>query len=314
MGALLNANMPSPRMSPLAQRRATAALAGLVRAAGGPDLKDVALAKQSHNALVYLAEMGGRAVFVKHYLTDYGPTLARISAEESAIVHAHMGAGPDGIAEVLWSCEDPPMVVMSAAPGGPLTEVLAQKDAVAALNHVGRWLRAYVGDRTRHDQFSTSYWLRQREAADLAQMSKADQSFASELLEIQRRRAKAMGTVPAWKGRLPKDFAPHNLHWTGEGIFGFDIEGYTTQSIARSIVWFCVLAEKRLGPTQGRRFGLQRRAIDPLLAGFGDCNDEEPLLAYLAGDLLLARLIARHDDAATAKGLRTAIRSHLDEG
>jgi len=292
------------------ERRVLAAL----RSAGAPVVSDLTFRKQSHNAVVFQATCDGQPVFIKHYQTDYGSRHVRNTVEETAIVRAQMAGSPHSVVDVLWSCERQALVMMSAAPGVPLIDVFQTHQCDAALADVAQWLRLYVGDRVFEDAFSTSYWLKQRKQTDVSHLSAADQNLSSAVIALQGERARTLGTVPVWKGRLPKDFAPYNLHWSDRAICGFDIEGYTTRPLCRIYANFCILAEKVLPPTDQRHLGFQGRAITPFLEAFCDHTDPPDLLAYLATDLALARFIARYDQAVTADRLRGVLHTMLTAG
>lgn len=282
--------------------------------AGAPPVTEISFRKQSHNAVVFHGTCADAPVFIKQYQTDYGPRLVRNTVEETGVVKGLMADGPGGVVDVIWASEPAAVVIMSAAQGDLLTKTLAAGKAATVMPDVADWLRRYVGPRVFEDSFSTSYWLKQRQAMDVTSLSPSDQRLVSGVLELQRGRSAALGRVPVWKGRLPKDFAPHNLHWDEGAVWGFDIEGYTTAALSRVFVTFCVLAEKILPDSWTRRSGLQDVAISPFLEAFSAYADPPELLDYQATDLALARFVQRNGQPETAQRLRHVLTEMLELG
>ena len=277
----------------------------------GPAVQEITFRKQSHNAVVYSGRQQDQRVFVKRYQTDYGSVLTRNTVEETSIVLQHMAAGPDGIAETLWASDAAGIVVMAEAPGRPVVDALAEEGCEPVMRQTARWFKSYIGPRHYDDLFSTSYWVRQRSDVDLSMMTDVDRELAQNLLALQRRRMASNGTIPAVKGRVPKDFAPHNLHWTGDAIFGFDLEGYSHQPLVKAALWFVVLASKRVENPKERLFGLPSECVQPFMDVMQDQANDERLWPYLAADLIFYRFQHRYADVKIRVSLRMAIESHL---
>lgn len=294
--------------SRLAAERAVRAM--LIECAA-PKITGLSFRKQSHNAVVFQGELDGQPVFLKRYQTDYGPTLTRISVEETAIVRAQMDGVTAGIADIIWASEPQALVLMSAAPGTPVADALSGGQVAEVMPHVAHWLNAYIGPRRFGDRFSTSHWIKTRRALDWSTLSEPDQALVAQALDVQQARHAAHGALPALKGRHPKDFAPHNLHWTGTAVWGFDIEGYSKNPIARAIARFCVLAERRVPADAPRRLGVAATCLAAFEDAIDLSADPPELMAFVILDELLQSLFRRHDDPVAGPAIRRAMTSHL---
>ena len=102
-----------------------------------------------------------------------------------------------------------------------------------------------------------------------------------------------------------------NLHWTGDAIFGFDLEGYSHQPLVKAALWFAVLASKRVENPQERLFGLPSECVQPFMDVMKDQANDGGLWPYLAADLMFYRFQHRYADVKIRVSLRTAIESHL---
>lgn len=296
-------------------RAKIAALKAALIRANAPAVTDINVHKVSRNAVVFIASWAGDPVFIKQYDHDYGPRLVRDTVEETAIVQSQMDGQFGGVVDVVWSSEPEAIVVMTPALGLPVSEVLRDGDAADLMPCLGGWLAQYVGERIEADRFSTSYWLKTRQAADLGALRATDRALLTDLLSVQSDRQRQLGTVPAYKARLPKDFAPHNLHWTGQSVWGFDIEGYSKRPVSRIIATFCILAERAL-PDPGnepRRHGLQLVCQDALEGAFKDYRDPPDVFAYYVADGLFERALRRHDDPVVMASMRKLIQAHLSD-
>lgn len=279
---------------------------------GAPAVVDLVFRKQSHNACVFQATLDGSYVFLKHYETDYGSTLTRKGVAETELVTAHMPPTAGGVAQVIWSSEPDGLVLMSQAVGTPVSDALSTGQADEVTADVATWLAGYVGPRTFTDTFSPSFWVKKRKGTEVSALSPEDQTRAAQLIDLQKQRHARTGNMTALKGHLPKDFAPHNLHWTGDAIWGFDIEGYSTDPISRAIARFAVLAERRL-PAEGmRRFGVHPICLDAFKGAFDLSGDHPELLPFLIADELLDSLFRRHDDPVAGPVIRRALDAHLE--
>lgn len=292
----------------LAQERAARKL---LAAHNAPPVVDLKFRKQSHNATVFQGELDGNTVFLKHYQNDYGPVVTRKSHEETVVVRAQMDGITAGIVEILWTSEACAMVLMSAAPGRPVADALSEGKVAHVMPQVAHWLAAYIGPRTFHDTFSSSYWVKVRAAQDTSALSVDDSTLYAQGLDLQRARHAQHGTMPASKGRYPKDFAPHNLHWTGDAVWGFDIEGYTTNPIARCIALFCVVAERRLPAKNARLFGVSADCIGAFSNAIDLTLDSTALMPFVIMDEALKSLLKRHDDPVAGPATRRILRAQL---
>lgn len=287
-------------------------ISAVLRDLNAPAIDDITFRKQSHNAVVYSGVLQGAPVFVKRYETDYGPVLVRNTGAETSIVAAQMRDTPDGVADVVWASDAGGVIVMSAAPGGSVADALETEHAGQAMQDVARWFKSYVGPRREDDFFSTTHWLKKRESADLSMMDPQDREVAQAILALQRVRAKSSGKLAAVKGRVPKDFAPHNLHWTGEGVFGFDLEGYKHMPLVKSAVWFAVLASKRIERPTHRLFGLPAVAVQPFMDVLGDQVNAPEIWPYLVADSLFDRFVHRYFDEKIRAHVRAMMHFHLE--
>ena len=173
-------------------------------------------------------------------------------------------------------------------------------------------MAGYVGPRTFADTFSPSFWIKKRKGTDVSALSPEDQTRTAQLIDLQKQRHARTGNMLALKGHLPKDFAHHNLHWTGDAIWGFDIEGYSTDPIARAIARFAVLAERRLPADGIRRFGVHLVCLDAFSGAFDLSGDHPELLPFLIADELLESLFRRHEDPVAGPVIRRALDAHLE--
>jgi len=278
---------------------------------GGPDIQNLTFRKQSHNAVVYQGELDEQAVFVKRYETDYGPKRTQKAITETQIVLEHFKGRADGIARILWASEQSAIVVMSEAAGQALTTVLNTDDCLPALHNVARWFNDYVGNRREKASFNTRYWVKQRRQMDVSGLKPYDQKLMKDLLVLQRSRSKKQVSIASVKGCTPGDFAPHNLHWTGEGVFGFDIEGHSHQPLVKAAVRFAVLASKRIEKPGDRLFGLPAECLTPFMNVLDGTENGPNLWPYLAADLMYERFVRRYADQVTRDSLRQSIQLHL---
>ena len=276
----------------------------------GPRIDELTFRKQSHNAVVYHGVMNGAPVFVKEYETDYGRRLVEKAVEETEVVLAHFEGRSGGIARIEWANSEAKIVVMSQVLGRKLMQAAQGHEGYSVFTQVAQWLKDYVGPRVEVDKYPTRYWYKKRMKADLDQLNDEDQALVVELLALQRIRA--TGPIVMKSGRVPSDFAPHNLHCTEDEIFGFDIEGNSRQPLARAAVWFAILASRRIEVVGERRFGLPSQCIVPFMEVLDVGVDDDQLWQYLVADLMFARFTERYEDERTRTTLRAAIISHLE--
>jgi hypothetical protein len=280
---------------------------------GAPAVRDLRFRKQSHNAVVFEGQLDGMTVFLKQYETDHGPALIRRGVEETAVVRKQMDGVSADIAEIVWFSQKHAMVLMTGVNGIPVADALSKGQVLDVMPQVAQWLVQYVGPRSFGDTFSTSYWTKKRAGEDISTLSPDDQTLVAKTIALQRDRHAAHGSMPVLKARLPKDFAPHNLHWTGQAVLGFDIEGYTTQPISRSIAAFCVLAQRRI-PTGGERlYGVHKRCLSAFIDAFDLSDDIAMVMPFLIADELLQSMFRRHDDPVSGTAIRRALIAHLSE-
>lgn len=182
------------------------------------------------------------------------------------------------------------------------------------LDCADEWLRAYAGDTSFIDRFSTSYWLKKRTMVDLAPLRPKDREIAADLRALQVERAATMGTVTAVKGQVPRDFAPWNLHWTGDAIWGFDLEGHRVASLAQAIGRFRVLAVEQSPYGLPFEAAPQTHPVVPndVQAAAADPVDTPDLMAFVYGDMLFDRFVKWVDHGVIGPRLIRAIKTHLD--
>lgn len=278
-----------------------------------PAVRDLRFRKQSHNAVVFEGQLDGMTVFLKQYETDYSPVKIRRSVKETAVVRKQMDGVAADITEIVWFSHTYAMVLMTGVDGIPVADALSNGQVLDVMPQVAQWLVRYVGPRSYGGTFSTSYWTKKRAAEDVSALSPDDQTLVAKTIALQRDRHGAHGSMPVLKGRLPKDFAHHNLHWTGQAVLGFDIEGYTTQPISRSIAAFCVLAERRI-PTGGERcYGVHKGCLTAFIDVFDLPDDIAVIMPFLIADELLESMFRRHDDPVSGTAIRRALIAHLSE-
>lgn len=281
------------------------------------DVADLAFVQQSHNGEVFRGTLGGQAAFFKAYdLPDAEGLMLRGVAEIEAVSRRMTGfAG--GVAPLLWASVPNGIVATGAVGGVAVSEALEHAGQGRVLATVYEWLHAYAGDTAVGDRFSTSYWMQKRQTADLDTWRRPDRQVASALRELQARRADKMGTVPAVKGQVPKDFAPWNLHWDRDAVWGFDMEGHVVAPLARKMARFRVLAVEQ--SASGSLF-TAKGAMNPVAANAplvasgsraAKGSDPAKLMAFMVGDLLFERFEKWADHPVIAPRLRRAIEAHL---
>ncbi|MBT8412287.1 MAG: hypothetical protein KJP02_10885 [Octadecabacter sp.] len=284
------------------------------------DVDDLAFVQQSHNSTVFRGTLGGQTAFFKAYDLPDADALMQRGVAEIEAVSRRMKGFAGGVAPLLWASMPNGIVATGAVSGVAVSEALEHAGQGCVLEKVYEWLHAYAGDTAFDDRFSTSYWMQKRQTADLDKWRGPDRQVASALRELQARRADKMGTVPAVKGQVPKDFAPWNLHWDGEAVWGFDMEGHVVAPLARKMARFRVLAVEQ--SASGSLF-TSESAMNPVAsnapfsasgARAAKGSDPADLMAFMVGDMLFERFEKWADHRVIGPRLRLAIEAHLSDG
>lgn len=276
------------------------------------EVAELRFLQASHNATVFRGMLDGQEAYFKWYDTDIVPKLTGRAVDEIRAVSARMAGFDGGVAQLLWASVPQGVIAISACPGAALEQALTEANMGQVMRGAGRWLRAYMGDTITHNQFSTAYWLRQRQGLDLTRLEGTDRSEAAALLELQQARQSAMGTVPAWKGEMPQDFAPQNLNWAGNAVWGFDLEGHKIVSVAQVMARFAVLVLERVDTGDWDHAPRVHDMVRHLQQGGADCSDGADLIDFVTGDALLDRFVKWADHDVILPRLRRAVLQHLD--
>lgn len=276
------------------------------------EIDELAFVQQSHNATVFKGSLDGQAAFFKSYELGDATKWTQGGIDEAEAASDRMIGYGGGVARLLWASVPDGIIVTTEVPGRLAIDVLDTPDIGEMLGEVGRWLRAYVGDTAFNDRFSTSYWVRRRQAVDLSVLGPKDRQLAADLLNLQGVRAETLGTISSWKGQAPRDFAPWNLHWTGDVIWGFDLEGHVAKSLAQVAARFSVLVVEQSQGVAGP--DVLSTTATQLRAAFSDCEDPPQLMPFVLGDLLFERFVKWADHDVKRPKLRRAIEAHLATG
>lgn len=290
------------------------AVADALHHAGGPDLSDLTHVRSAHNASVFSAHAGDRAVFVKWYHSDHHAKSIDRMQDDTAEVRPRMSDDIGGVPDIIWAKRDAGLVVMSAVPGTPVIDALGAGQAAALMPAVARWLRAFGGSSLTEDRYATGHWLRKRTAQDKSGLSPDTVGLIDAALALQTRRWKDLGAVPVWKCRVPRDFGPHNFHHDRDGdqrrIWGFDLEGHRRQPLFQGLVNFAVSSERRLPAGPPGRYGLQNAVLGPFMEAFADMAPAPNVTAFMVCDCLIERVM-KHDSGANGPGFRASLAAHL---
>jgi len=290
-------------VSPLTQMRKLSSFRRDLEQFCPHDIKDLTFVQQSHNATVFRGVLDGNTAFFKAYAPPDALKIVGRSIEEIDAVSARMSGQIGGVAPLLWASKENGIIATGEVPGVAVSDLLDKSDHVRMLQSVEKWLHAYAGDTSFADRFSTGYWSKKRQAVDLSGLHRRDRQLATDLRDMQTARAKNRGPVPAIKGQVPRDFAPWNLHWTGDAVWGFDMEGHHVAALVQSIARFRVLV-------------VEQSSHAPLFESHRDTTrfGTPELMSFAYGDLLFDRFLKWVDHGVKGPRLMRAIKAHLDEG
>jgi hypothetical protein len=303
--------MSKRTISPLSKTRKLAAFRTLIGAVCPRDVNDLAFVQQSHNATIYRGAFNGEDVFLKAYEERKGRERTLSTIAETRAARDRMAGYKGGVAEVLWASEEDRIVVTKAVPGKAVDDALDHRNLAAMLRDISHWLRAYSGDTMYLDRLSTAYWARKRQRLDLSALTSPDRKLAEALLALQVKRADEWGTLAAVTGHYPSDFAPQNLHWTGDAIWGFDLEGHQSGSLAMSLARMLVLCVERSDiVTAPSSLTLQGSAA-ALHTAFASHGDAPQLMQFALADVLLERFVKWSGHWLKNPRLYAAIDEHL---
>ena len=273
------------------------------------EVADVRFVQQSHNATVFQGMIDGQPAFFKWYEPQVAEKIVTKSVAEIESVTRRMTGCVGGAAPLIWASARDGIIVIGTVSGEPVIDVLGRSDMPHVLSQVGRWLQDYVGDTVYEDQYSTSYWMRIRNAVDLEPLSKRERDIAGELRGMQADLAQKLGTVPTLKGHVPRDFTPWNLHWTGCAIWAFDMEGHVRISLALSLARFSVLSTEQADLFNGD--GVQW-PLESLVQTLDNDYDDEHLVPFVYGDILFERYVKWSGHSIKGPRLERAITHFME--
>ena len=268
------------------------------------------LIKAGRRGSVFSAWDRERRVLVKLHYGQAGVDEAKAAANALARVEAWMDSGANRVPLLLDHLEDDGVIVTEFAPGERLDRLIATHpdDRAAFITRSAEWLLALSGPPRLREAFQGRFWVRSRASA-LEGLVGDDADLAAALMsEVARCRDALAGREMA-KYYAHGDWAPHNMIFDGETVFGVDIAVKKPILRAKDLARFLVYLVAHVPGPPPLEHGIPVADLRAL-AAVPEAQDDV-LMRFFIGVELADKFARNHDQGAVAARVRAAICAYL---
>ncbi|WP_406871031.1 hypothetical protein ABEB22_05725 [Thioclava sp. 'Guangxiensis'] len=237
---------------------------------------------------------------LKQFFGEKGPARATLMAE--ALGHAaHMQDGAYRVVPLVASYATQGIVIMARTPGLRMDRILADAVSETRLRLVGaagHWLARYTEPTRAEGRFYATFWLRQIEDLPHRHMQGDARELSFQILDKMARMAPDLNGRAVIRARSHGDFVDRNLNVApdGETLWGFDIDRYPLQPVARDAARFLTWRATD-GIGHPAKAGLPRDEVSAMAAT--DLLPQEEwhdIVPFFAGETLIRRFADRMSD------------------
>lgn len=218
----------------------------------------------------------GQAAVVRMNLTGNGDSV-RAEWDEMLRLWPYMSEGPYRIAEPLHASPGQGIIVIGAAPGTPMLQLIwgmQREDRGPLLTSAARWLRQCTAMSEGWRVAAPGGWVKRARAACENQAFDSLAAYEGDILaELDRLGAQIDGAQ--WRTAISHgDYHPNNLVVSAGGrLTGIDISGSRRMPIYKDMARFLMhLGRRRVGMGGGLKLGVAR----PGIAAFAEAFALEP--------------------------------------
>ena len=280
------------------------------------DMTGLKTLRRRPGTVVFAARWQGQAVVVKHWTGPGAIEAACDVTGELQRLGAHLTGPLHRVVDVLHHDPARAAVVMSRAPGGPLSDLLMAADAAerrALTQGAMAWLKTCAAPARGQGRFAPLFWVRRLAGLTPSALTPEDSDLSRAVIEDLRAKAPTLRGAVVDQAQAHSDFSVFNLHKDGPVITGFDLHRAAAAPVARTAARFLV----SLRLDRCRRPGVMHWGADlAMLQGVSDADllpgdQRQSLLPFFLGEYLLDRFWARYDDPAGRVARRDRLQNYL---
>ncbi|KJZ20754.1 hypothetical protein [Loktanella sp. S4079] len=200
------------------------------------------------------------------------------------------------------------LLIVSKLPGEPLL----LHSASDLYRHVGRWHHKYVGGRREQGKFSAQYWLSKLDQVPNNGLDGDDLALAAHFKSRLDNDGSALQGGKICRVAGHGDFAPHNFHFDGQTLYGFDTGVGAKTPLARDLAHLVFHVALKAENSSASPWGVAEQDVIDLAQAAELPSDELPsTLWFFYGWFLYRGLLRYAKNATRRERLRSLITTYL---
>ncbi|WP_299208723.1 hypothetical protein [uncultured Tateyamaria sp.] len=274
--------------------------------------------KFSAKSWVFSAKLNGERVVIKRFFNeDRAHTVRSLNGElfrlEKTFADSDCQAN-----RCLMAWPEDGIAILSHAPGSRLDKKIAGaqgRSRQKLLQHAGRWLATYPGDRRRSSTFGPGFWIKRCLSRDHDAIAPEDRALLDRMiaaLRVQNDHVKGCSVVQA---ASHGDYVGMNAHYHRGTICGVDIQGEYWGALAREAARFLVWQQihDSARPSE-RTHGLATQDVQAFLSsGVLPQIEHDTTFPFFAGEQLYGRFVEDYHRTDIRANTRAAMTSYLSQ-